>query len=178
MSGEMIFIIYSFVLGFAVPLILILVFYVLVIRRLRTVGPKRKAHNGTKSGSTEANTNQQSSRTKERKKSHRKVTKLVLTVITVYFVSWAPYWITQVCWTILINMRFSIPCLSICILLGIASFYFLSQFKEIKLLISDGPYFHASGSFTFRDGFDCVFTCWMSILLKLRYFKDLYKKYL
>ncbi|KAG8293817.1 somatostatin receptor type 2-like [Homalodisca vitripennis] len=76
LSGNTAFTLYSFVLGFAIPLMLILCFYVLVIRKLRTVGPKNKS--------------------KEKKKSHRKVTKLVLTVITVYVVCWLPYWITQV----------------------------------------------------------------------------------
>lgn len=66
---------YSFVLGFAIPLLLILVFYILVIIKLKTVGPKNKS--------------------KEKKKSHRKVTRLVLTVITVYILCWLPYWITQ-----------------------------------------------------------------------------------
>jgi len=55
------FILYSLVLGFATPLTFILVFYCLVIRKLHTVGPKHKS--------------------KEKKRSHRKVTKLVLTVI-------------------------------------------------------------------------------------------------
>jgi len=99
MSGEMIFIIYSFVLGFATPLTLILIFYILVIRRLRTVGPRRKPLSSNKDSSGDKDVpqiQQQSSRAKERKKSHRKVTKLVLTVVTVYFLCWAPYWATQV----------------------------------------------------------------------------------
>lgn len=70
------FILYSLILGFAIPLSLILSFYYLVIRKLRTVGPKTKS--------------------KEKKRSHRKVTKLVLTVITVYVLCWLPYWISQV----------------------------------------------------------------------------------
>lgn len=70
------FILYSLVLGFALPLSLILSFYYLVIRKLRTVGPK--------------------TRSKEKKRSHKKVTKLVLTVITVYVLCWLPYWISQV----------------------------------------------------------------------------------
>ncbi|KXJ76119.1 hypothetical protein RP20_CCG010119 [Aedes albopictus] len=70
------FTLYSLILGFAVPLSLILMFYYLVIRKLRTVGPKSKS--------------------KEKKRSHRKVTKLVLTVITVYVLCWLPYWISQV----------------------------------------------------------------------------------
>ncbi|KAK7867072.1 hypothetical protein R5R35_004010 [Gryllus longicercus] len=74
-SGQTAFTLYSFVLGFAIPLLLIFVFYCLVIRKLRTVGPKH--------------------RSKEKKKSHRKVTKLVLTVIAVYVLCWLPYWVTQ-----------------------------------------------------------------------------------
>lgn len=70
------FTLYSLILGFAVPLCLILTFYTLVLRKLRTVGPK--------------------ARSKEKKRSHRKVTKLVLTVETVYVLCWLPYWISQV----------------------------------------------------------------------------------
>ena len=75
LNGQTAFTFYSFVLGFALPLMLILIFYVLVIVKLKTVGPKNKS--------------------KERRKSHRKVTRLVLTVITVYILCWLPYWITQ-----------------------------------------------------------------------------------
>lgn len=75
-SGQRLFTIYSFILGFAVPLLLIFIFYCFVIRKLKTVGPKNKS--------------------KEKRRSHRKVTKLVLTVITVYVLCWLPYWIAQV----------------------------------------------------------------------------------
>ncbi|XP_071034555.1 somatostatin receptor type 2-like [Parasteatoda tepidariorum] len=81
MNGQKAFTLYSFTLGFAIPLILILLFYFLVICKLRTVGPKN--------------------RSKEKKRSHRKVTYLVLTVITVYVICWLPYWITQVYITLL-----------------------------------------------------------------------------
>lgn len=74
-GGQTTFTLYSFVLGFAIPLILIFIFYFLVIRKLQTVGPKNKS--------------------KEKKRSHRKVTRLVLTVITVYVFCWFPYWLTQ-----------------------------------------------------------------------------------
>lgn len=76
MNGQTAFTLYSFILGFAIPLVLIFVFYSLVIRKLKRVGPRNKS--------------------KEKKKSHRKVTKLVLTVITVYVACWLPYWIGQV----------------------------------------------------------------------------------
>lgn len=69
------FTIYTFVLTFAIPLTLIFICYVLVVRKLQTVGPKNKS--------------------KEKKRSHRKVTKLILTVITVYVFCWLPYWIAQ-----------------------------------------------------------------------------------
>ncbi|XP_076232241.1 somatostatin receptor type 2 [Calliopsis andreniformis] len=75
-EGHTTFTLYTFILGFAIPLVLILIFYFLVIRKLQTVGPKNKS--------------------KEKKRSHRKVTKLVLTVITVYVLCWLPYWLTQV----------------------------------------------------------------------------------
>lgn len=53
-----------------------MVFYYLVIRKLKTLGPKTKS--------------------KEKKRSHRKVTNLVLTIITCYIVFWSPYWILQI----------------------------------------------------------------------------------
>ncbi|GFN86245.1 somatostatin receptor type 1 [Plakobranchus ocellatus] len=70
------FIWYSFILGFAVPVSLISVFYLLVILRLRHVGPVKKSE--------------------EKKKSHRRVTRLVLTVIAVYVLCWLPHWCFQV----------------------------------------------------------------------------------
>lgn len=75
-SGQTGFILYSFALGFAAPLALIFVFYCLVLRRLRTVGPK--------------------GRSKEKRRSHRKVTRLVLAVVAVYAACWLPYWACQV----------------------------------------------------------------------------------
>lgn len=70
------FILYTFLLGFATPLCFILVFYYLVIKKLHSVQQKHKS--------------------KEKKRSHRKVTRLVLTVITVYILCWLPHWVSQV----------------------------------------------------------------------------------
>ncbi|KAK6170568.1 hypothetical protein SNE40_018932 [Patella caerulea] len=70
------FIWYTFLLGFAIPVSLISVFYFLVVLRLRSVGPIKKS--------------------KEKKKSHRRVTRMVLSVISVYVFCWLPYWIFQV----------------------------------------------------------------------------------
>lgn len=74
-SPDKAFIWYSFILGFAIPVALISVFYLLVILRLRHVGPAKKS--------------------KEKRKSHRRVTRLVLTVIAVYVICWFPYWCFQ-----------------------------------------------------------------------------------
>lgn len=67
---------YTFLLGFAIPVSMISVFYLSVILRLKTVGPAIKS--------------------KEKKRSHRKVTRMVLTVISVYVVCWLPHWVFQV----------------------------------------------------------------------------------
>ncbi|CAL4164708.1 unnamed protein product, partial [Meganyctiphanes norvegica] len=75
-NSQSAFTMYSFILAFAIPLTLIFIFYALVLNKLKTVGPKTKS--------------------KEKKKSHRKVTKMVLTVITVYVLCWLPYWVLQV----------------------------------------------------------------------------------
>ncbi|XP_076061449.1 somatostatin receptor type 2-like [Oratosquilla oratoria] len=74
-TGITVFTLYSFILAFGIPLLLIFVFYSLVLYKLKSVGPAKKS--------------------KERKKSHRKVTKMVLTVITVYVLCWLPYWVLQ-----------------------------------------------------------------------------------
>ncbi|XP_023343124.1 somatostatin receptor type 2 isoform X2 [Eurytemora carolleeae] len=68
---------YSFIFGFAGPLTFIFIFYILVIIRLRSVGPKG------------------ADRSQSKRKAHRKVTKLVLTVVAVYILCWLPHWITQ-----------------------------------------------------------------------------------
>ena len=68
---------YSLIFGFVGPLCFILIFYVLVIIKLRSVGPRGQE------------------RSQSKRKSHRKVTKLVLTAITVYIICWL-YWVTQI----------------------------------------------------------------------------------
>lgn len=71
------FTIYTLVLGFVTPLCFIMTFYCLVIRKLRSMAKK-------------------TNKSKGKRRSHRKVTKLVLTVITVYVLCWLPYWLSQV----------------------------------------------------------------------------------
>ena len=70
------FICYAFTLAFAVPVICISIFYSLVVIRIRTKGPSGRSANRRQSG--------------------RRVTRMVLAVITVYVVCWLPYWVFQV----------------------------------------------------------------------------------
>ncbi|XP_050516827.1 somatostatin receptor type 2-like isoform X1 [Diabrotica virgifera virgifera] len=79
---------YTFICGFAIPLCLIVNFYWLVILKLKRVGPKNKS--------------------KEKKRSHRKVTNLVLIVVTVYIICWLPYWVTQLAMSDDVDDTFSI----------------------------------------------------------------------
>lgn len=74
---SMFFSIYSMFLGFIIPIFLIMTFYCMVVKKLHRVAKK-------------------TNRPKGKRKSHRKVTKLVLTVILVYIFCWLPYWIGQV----------------------------------------------------------------------------------
>ena len=75
-SGQKAYVSYTLLLGFVIPILLISLFYVLLLVRLRTTGPTVKS--------------------KEKKRSHRKVTKLVSLIIAVYLVCWLPYWAFQV----------------------------------------------------------------------------------
>ena len=74
-GGQTSFTLYTFILGYVIPLTLVLIFYILVLRKLQTVGPQNRSN--------------------DRKRSNRKVTTMVLTVIAAYILCWAPYWVTQ-----------------------------------------------------------------------------------
>ena len=72
-NGDVFFILYSFLLGFCVPLVCIFVFYGSVVWRLATT---------RKIGNTSCQRN-------------RRVNTIVLAVILVYVVGWLPYWSNQ-----------------------------------------------------------------------------------
>lgn len=71
------FTIYSFVLGFAVPLCFVMIFYFLVVKKLREMSKN-------------------SNSIKKKGRTHKRVSILVYTLITVYIICWLPYWISQV----------------------------------------------------------------------------------
>ncbi|CAF2893815.1 unnamed protein product [Rotaria sp. Silwood2] len=77
---EIVFTYYGFLLGFLIPVSMITTFYILVLIRLNSIRQKHKS--GIK------------------QRSHRKVTRIVLAVITAYFICWVPYWFLQIFITI------------------------------------------------------------------------------
>jgi hypothetical protein len=77
---EIVFTYYAFLLGFLFPVSMITTFYILVLVRLHHI---RRKH-----------------RSELKERSHRKVTRIVLAVITAYFICWVPYWFLQIFITI------------------------------------------------------------------------------
>ncbi|XP_062132851.1 somatostatin receptor type 5 [Drosophila sulfurigaster albostrigata] len=127
------FILYTFFLGFATPLCFILSFYYLVIRKLRSVGPKH------------------TTKSKEKRRAHRKVTRLVLTVITVYICCWLPHWMSQLA---LINSNPAQRDLS---RLEILIFLLLGALVYSNSAVN--PILYAFLSENFRKSFFKAFTC-------------------
>ena len=74
-SPEKAFTYYTMLIGFVIPVLLISILYTLLVVRLRTTGPQVKSA--------------------EKKRSHRKVTKLVTMVIAVFIFCWLPHWAFQ-----------------------------------------------------------------------------------
>jgi hypothetical protein len=77
---EIVFTYYGFLLGFLLPVSMITTFYVLVLVRLHHIRRKHQSE--------------------FKQRSHRKVTRVVLAVITAYFICWVPYWFLQIFITI------------------------------------------------------------------------------
>lgn len=81
----MAFTMYSFAIGFALPLILIAAFYLRVVQRLR------RAANMPVNNST-----QSSRRARTREHTNRRIENLVIGIICTYTICWLPYWIIQI----------------------------------------------------------------------------------
>ena len=126
-NGSIAFIWYALMLGFAIPVFLIVVFYTLVVMKLKTVGPKHKS--------------------KEKKKSHKKVTQMVLTVITVYVICWLPYWVFQ----IVLNHISSMPVWTIHL------FQIITVLSYANSMMN--PVLYAFLSENFRKSFAKAFKC-------------------
>ena len=130
MNGQRAFTLYSFTLGFFIPLLLILLFYFLVICKLRSISSKH--------------------RSREKRKTHRKVTYLVLTVITAYVGCWLPYWIGQVYITFLPpSHRHTDLSVTLLLLAGCLSYTNSAV----------NPILYSFMSENFRQSFAKIFTC-------------------
>ncbi len=77
---EIVFTYYAFLLGFLIPVSMITTFYILVLIRLHHIRRKHQSE--------------------IKQRAHRKVTRIVLAVITAYFICWVPYWFLQIFITI------------------------------------------------------------------------------
>ncbi|CAF1257804.1 unnamed protein product [Didymodactylos carnosus] len=77
---EIVFTYYGFFVGFIFPVTLITTFYLKLLIRLHRIRQKHQSE--------------------IKQRSHRKVTRIVLAVITAYFVCWIPYWFLQIYITI------------------------------------------------------------------------------
>ncbi|ESO06493.1 hypothetical protein HELRODRAFT_122299, partial [Helobdella robusta] len=75
LSNQQAFVLYSFVLAFIIPVPLISFFYFSVLKEMTKAGAKKTSS--------------------QVKRSKKKVTTMVLSVITLYVVCWLPYWIFQ-----------------------------------------------------------------------------------
>lgn len=82
--------IYNFIIGCAIPLCFISIFYTCVIIHMKGAGPANRQ------------------RSIQQRRNHRKVTLLVLAIILVYGFCWLPYWITMLVVTIL-NIYETVP---------------------------------------------------------------------
>ncbi|BFZ17726.1 hypothetical protein BsWGS_20765 [Bradybaena similaris] len=122
------FVWYSFILGFLIPVSLISIFYILVIIRLRRVSAAKKS--------------------KDNKRCHGRVTRLIFSVVAVYVTCWLPYWCFQVYHT------FHLPGDPSSMILLINGFTILAYINSML-----NPFLYAFLSENFRQSFIKVFKC-------------------
>jgi hypothetical protein len=90
-DGYVLFIVYTFVLGFFAPIALICIFYAFLVARLATVRRRASSHGPTGNGSRNGGGAGKS----RASRSQRRVTFMVTVVVAVYIVCWLPYWAFQ-----------------------------------------------------------------------------------
>ncbi|CAF3421881.1 unnamed protein product [Rotaria socialis] len=139
---ELVFTYYAFLLGFLVPVSMITTFYILVLVRLHNI---RRKH-----------------RSELKERSHRKVTRVVLAVITAYFICWVPYWFLQIFITIdplIQSLR-----LNISILPANRNMRFLKELTHLTTIIGYAnnclnPVLYVFLSDSFREEYLLVLNC-------------------
>ena len=131
-TSQKAFIWYTFLLGYAIPVAIVVVLYALVLSKVKTLGPK---------GST--------SSTREKRVCHRKVTRLVLIVVAVYIVCWLPYWVFQM--ELTINSDTDMPPWKVFV------FQLITCLSYTNSMLN--PVIYAFLSENFRDSFTKAFKC-------------------
>ncbi|CAF0969803.1 unnamed protein product [Rotaria sordida] len=142
---EIVFTYYAFLLGFLFPVSMITTFYILVLVRLHHI---RRKH-----------------RSELKERSHRKVTRIVLAVITAYFICWVPYWFLQIFITIdplIQSLR-----LNISILPANRNMRFLKELTHLTTIIGYAnnclnPVLYVFLSDSFREEYLLVLNCFRS----------------
>ncbi len=139
---EIVFTYYAFLLGFLFPVCMITTFYILVLIRLSHIRRKHKSE--------------------IKQRSHRKVTRVVLAVITAYFICWVPYWFLQIFITIdplmhSLRLQFSI-------LPNNTNMYFLKELTHLTTIIGYAnnclnPLLYVFLSESFREEYLIVLKC-------------------
>ncbi|XP_055349467.1 somatostatin receptor type 2-like [Paramacrobiotus metropolitanus] len=89
LDGEGVFALYCFILGYALPVILMMFFYGMVLRSIRS------SHEKIASTNMVVTTTSASQSIKRRTDKLRRVTTMIFIVILVYIMCWTPYWVFQ-----------------------------------------------------------------------------------
>ena len=143
-AGQKIFSLYNLILGFAIPVFLIILLYTLLVVRLRTVGP-------------------QVVKSADKKRSRRKVTTLVTLIIAVFIVCWLPYWVFQL--YVLYVEPEDLPKWVI----TLYSFFSLLSYSNSMV----NPLLYAFTNENFREAFINSFHCVSDPILGMRRHSDL-----
>ena len=128
-TGNQIFILYILFVGFLIPVLLISLFYAMLLWRLKKTGPQNRGG--------------------ERRRSHRKVTKLVTLIIVVYVVCWLPFWSFQ------IHLSFSESVTQSLALKHVFSILTILTYANSMI----NPVLYAFTNDNFRESFISAFRC-------------------
>lgn len=135
------YIIYTFIVGFAVPLCFIATFYTCVIIHMKRSGPANRQ------------------RSTEQRRNHRKVTYLVLAIILVYIICWLPYWVFQI--TLVVFSLYDT------VVNNVAIFHVCTVLQFANSMVN--PILYAFLSENFRNRFKEVFKCPCIFKERVRY---------
>ena len=131
------YITYTSILGFVLPVFFICILYTLLLIRLKSTGPAVISA--------------------ERRRSHRKITKLVTLIIAVYIFCWLPYWMYQIR-LIAFPPKGQLPNWEITLFTALT---FLSYANSML-----NPFLYAFTNEAFRDSFIAAFKCLPAIQTK------------